>query len=415
MSHNNKHINPLTSADGCISQDALKRYIDNQLTTTEKEAIEMHAHQCELCADALEGAKLMSSGEAMINDVAFLQKEISEKATPNKTRLFLPIISVAATVLIVIGIFFIYNKHNQTTLVAENKIEEEKDIKTKDVKKDASPESTIEAPAEMKEKTQEIDNKRETKEVATNQPINKLTYRVQKVEEQPAIVYAELEEFEALEIAADDAEILDEITLDEIGNYEIVIADQDKKEVPENKGYLADIETNDNKDVYSGNVSEYNTGEKNSDVSRLEGAKAKKSQNRAADRNYVEIEEPAQSGTLKSVVAEEELDEDHVFLAEKMPSFQDGDIQKFKDWIYTRLNYELPVNEANSTKYIIVKFQVDKNGEVNNVTTVKSLNKEFDDKVVDIIKSSPKWQPAEQNGKVIKIELAVKIVKIAED
>lgn len=50
---------------------------------------------------------------------------------------------------------------------------------------------------------------------------------------------------------------------------------------------------------------------------------------------------------------------------------------------------------------VVVRVHIDSTGVVNEVEVVKSLHPMLDAEVVRVIKNSPKWKPATQNGKTV--------------
>ena len=74
---------------------------------------------------------------------------------------------------------------------------------------------------------------------------------------------------------------------------------------------------------------------------------------------------------------------------EVKPTFQDGDLKKFTDWVENKINSE----KRDVKGEIQVTFRVDSVGFVNSVVVHKGIEKQLDKKVVRIIESSPVWKP----------------------
>lgn len=94
-----------------------------------------------------------------------------------------------------------------------------------------------------------------------------------------------------------------------------------------------------------------------------------------------------------------------------MPLFPGGDDarKKFfsKNMTYPRIPLE---NGIEGT--VIVNFIVGKNGEINDIKIVKSINKELDKEAIRVISLMPNWAPGMNNGKPVKVSfnLPVKFV-----
>jgi TonB family protein len=67
------------------------------------------------------------------------------------------------------------------------------------------------------------------------------------------------------------------------------------------------------------------------------------------------------------------------------------------------LNYPKALRKEKISGQVIVKVFVDPTGTVSNVEIVKSLHPLLDEEVIRVIKGSPKWKPATQNGKAVQM------------
>jgi protein TonB len=100
-----------------------------------------------------------------------------------------------------------------------------------------------------------------------------------------------------------------------------------------------------------------------------------------------------------------------VLWAPVMPLFPGGDDarKKFfsKNMTYPRIPLE---NGIEGT--VIVNFIVGKNGEINDIKIVKSINKDLDKEAIRVISLMPNWAPGMNNGKPVKVSfnLPVKFV-----
>jgi N-acetylmuramoyl-L-alanine amidase len=80
-----------------------------------------------------------------------------------------------------------------------------------------------------------------------------------------------------------------------------------------------------------------------------------------------------------------------------------GGTEAWKKFLMKNLNSSIPVNErwASGTYKILVKFIVEKDGRLTNITTANYTNSKTAQHCIDIIKNGPKWIPAIQNKKVV--------------
>lgn len=100
---------------GCLTLEALKVYSDKSLQKEEYLQAGHHLKECELCADALEGIFKSANAERII---AGLRTEIGDKSRNRiqtlKTKNRYLIISLAASVAILLGIYFLLPKAENT-------------------------------------------------------------------------------------------------------------------------------------------------------------------------------------------------------------------------------------------------------------------------------------------------------------
>ena len=104
---------------------------------------------------------------------------------------------------------------------------------------------------------------------------------------------------------------------------------------------------------------------------------------------------------LSAQTKENELnDSDIVFTSAQIsPKFTEG-TNGWRDYLVNNLNTTVPAkNGARTGKYtVIISFVVDKNGNVKSVSANNSPGYGMAEEAIRIIKNSPKWIPASQNG-----------------
>ena len=76
---------------------------------------------------------------------------------------------------------------------------------------------------------------------------------------------------------------------------------------------------------------------------------------------------------------------------DKMPSFQGGDMNDFSRWLNRQIAVPKSCRHSGTMK---IKFTVDTNGNVRDVTIAESVCEELDALMLDIVSKSPKWEPA---------------------
>lgn len=88
-------------------------------------------------------------------------------------------------------------------------------------------------------------------------------------------------------------------------------------------------------------------------------------------------------------------------IVEKAPSFPGGD-KKLVEFINENLKYPPIAQEQGIQGTVIVKFAVNKSGDISNIQIAKSLDPSCDKEVIRLVKAMPKWQAGEQNGNKVE-------------
>lgn len=109
--------------------------------------------------------------------------------------------------------------------------------------------------------------------------------------------------------------------------------------------------------------------------------------------------------------AKQAIEEDgEVFLiVEQMPRFEGGDLNKFRQWVQMRVQYPKELQQAGVEGRVIVSFEVDKDGSVVNVQTRRTPDSRLSDRVVKLVKHSPKWEPGKQRGQAVRVSYTIPI------
>ena len=99
-----------------------------------------------------------------------------------------------------------------------------------------------------------------------------------------------------------------------------------------------------------------------------------------------------------------------VEMPEKMPTFQGGDLNKFVLWLQTNVKYPAEAVAKSIQGRVIFSFVVNKDGSVGSFEALKSPDKLLTDEVERVFNTSPKWEPAEQDGKKVNVKFTVPII-----
>lgn len=90
------------------------------------------------------------------------------------------------------------------------------------------------------------------------------------------------------------------------------------------------------------------------------------------------------------------------YTVENMPIFPGGEIA-LKEFIASNLKYPIEAMKNGIEGQVRVKFQVSSTGTIEDVSVIKTLDKDCDDEAMRVVKQMPKWTPGSTNGKAIPV------------
>ncbi len=109
-------------------------------------------------------------------------------------------------------------------------------------------------------------------------------------------------------------------------------------------------------------------------------------------------------------VEEEEIEDDQPFIkVEKMPSFQGGDLNKFRNWVQERVRYPQIAQENGVSAKVVLSFVVEKDGTLTNIEVLQSPDRSLADEAVRVLKTSPKWEPGQQRNQPVRVKYTLPV------
>ena len=102
-----------------------------------------------------------------------------------------------------------------------------------------------------------------------------------------------------------------------------------------------------------------------------------------------------------------------IAVVEQPPTYKGGMIEFYK-YVAENLNYPPNAREKRITGKVFVQFVVDKDGSIIDAKVVKSVDPELDTEALRVIQQSPKWIPAVQRGKNVKVRMNIPIVFVLD-
>ncbi len=106
----------------------------------------------------------------------------------------------------------------------------------------------------------------------------------------------------------------------------------------------------------------------------------------------------------------EQIVEEEIFVtAEEMPTFQGGDLGKFRSWVMQHVKYPSIALENGVQGNVVVKFVVEKDGTLSSFQVLQSPDKTLSEAAIEVFKKSPKWKPGKQRNKPVRVTYTLPI------
>jgi protein TonB len=89
--------------------------------------------------------------------------------------------------------------------------------------------------------------------------------------------------------------------------------------------------------------------------------------------------------------------------------FKDGPVDNFRKWLARNLYYPLDAINNDIKGTVLLKFSIDKNGKICDITVVRGLDPIIDRAAMNTLRTSPKWTAATIEGKPVKVAYVLPI------
>ena len=112
---------------------------------------------------------------------------------------------------------------------------------------------------------------------------------------------------------------------------------------------------------------------------------------------------------LIPVVPEPIVDDEVFLVAETMPSFMDGSIEAFRNWVMQ--NVKFPQSALDNGVYgrVILSFVIDKDGRLTNIEVLQSPDRSLAEEAVRVLNKSPKWSPGKQRNQTVRVKFTLPV------
>jgi protein TonB len=94
---------------------------------------------------------------------------------------------------------------------------------------------------------------------------------------------------------------------------------------------------------------------------------------------------------------------------EESARFEGGGVETFRDWVQKNVTYPISALEAGIQGKVFMHFAINSKGKMCDVSISRGIHPSIDNETIRIFLNSPDWEPARQNGKVVKQQFTIPI------
>ena len=109
-------------------------------------------------------------------------------------------------------------------------------------------------------------------------------------------------------------------------------------------------------------------------------------------------------------VVEQIVEEEFFVTAEEMPTFQGGDLSKFRNWVQQHVKYPQIALENGIQGNVVIKFVVEKDGSVTNIQVLQSPDRSLGEEASRVLATSPKWEPGQQSSQKVRVKYTLPVM-----
>lgn len=102
--------------------------------------------------------------------------------------------------------------------------------------------------------------------------------------------------------------------------------------------------------------------------------------------------------------------DDALLVAERMPAFQDGGLNKFRNWVVQNVKYPMEALAKGVEEPIVVAFVIEKDGTLSRIEVLQGENAALIREVVRVLSSSPRWTPGQQKGQLVRVRFTFPLI-----
>ncbi|WP_090769220.1 energy transducer TonB [Pedobacter soli] len=105
----------------------------------------------------------------------------------------------------------------------------------------------------------------------------------------------------------------------------------------------------------------------------------------------------------------QDKDEVYDFVSVQKQPMYPGGIAEFYQYVKKEIKYPEVAKNNKTEGKVFLAFTVEKDGSISDIMVTRSLSPETDTEAVRVLKNSPKWAAAEQDGKAVRVRYNINI------
>ena len=95
-------------------------------------------------------------------------------------------------------------------------------------------------------------------------------------------------------------------------------------------------------------------------------------------------------------------------IVEVMPQYPGG-MPELMQYLAKNIKYPIQAQKKGIEGRVTVRFIVEKDGSISNVTVVRHIHPLLDKEAERVIKAMPKWSPGKQEGKPVRVKFNIPV------
>ena len=125
--------------------------------------------------------------------------------------------------------------------------------------------------------------------------------------------------------------------------------------------------------------------------------------------DFAEFDEDTEVLQQVEVVEEVVADDEPFLIAETMPSFQGGDLNKFRNWVQSNVKFPQIALENGIQGRVVLSFVIEKDGRLTNIQVLQTPDRSLSEEATRVLEKSPKWSPGKQRNQVVRVKYTLPV------